>query len=146
MMQSRPAHSLFRLAGLREREVERLTSDMADKAALRERYRNNLKRLEALYQGVGATGACSPALSLNCAQYKQSVMQMAEVHRGDLALHEANMAIAQEALMAAARKHEALNQLLEQRQNEGRHAQAAQEQKHQDDVAAQTWLRGRTWE
>lgn len=145
MMPSKPAHSLFRLADLREREVERLTADMANKTMLRERYRNNLERLETLYQSVGATGAYSPALSLNCAQYKQSVMQMVEAHRGDLSLHEANMAIAQEALMAAARKHEALNQLLEQRQNEERHAQVVQEQKHQDDVATQTWLRGRTW-
>lgn len=141
---SKPTRSLERLVDLREREVDRLTADMAAKTALRERYRNNVERLESLYRSVGATGAWSPALSLNCAQYKQSVMQLADAHREDLTLHEADMAVAQQMLMAAARKHEALSHVLEQRQNQVRHTQTVHEQKRQDEVATQTWFRGRT--
>lgn len=143
MMTSKPNRSLEQLVGLREREVDRLTADMATKTALCERYRNNVERLEKLCQSAGPSGAWSPALSLNCAQYKQSVMQLANAHREDLTLHEANMAVAQQVLTAAARKHEALFQVLERSRNQERHERNVHEQKRQDEVATQTWFRSK---
>ena len=143
MMMSKPSRSLEHLVDLREREVDRLTADMAAKTALCERYRNNVERLEKLYQSVGPSGALSPALSLNCAQYKQSVMQLADAHREDLTLHQADMAVAQQVLTAAARKHEALNQVLERSRTQERHERSVHEQKRQDEVATQAWLRSK---
>ena len=140
---SKPTRSLEQLVDLREREVDRLTADMAAKTALRDRYRSNVERLERLYQSVGATGVWSPALSLNCAQYKQSVMQLADAHREDLTLHEADMAVAQRVLTTAARKHEALNQVLEKSRTQERHERNVHEQKRQDELATQAWFRGK---
>lgn len=146
MTPSKPMQSLRRLVDLREREVDRLAADMAAKTRVRERYRSNLDRLDQLCRSAGASGAAAqlaPALSLNCGIYKQSVMQLAEEHRQDLALHEADMAVAQGVLAEAARRHAVLGQVLERQQNELRQAQVAFEQKRQDELATQVWFRER---
>lgn len=135
--------SLGRLIDLRERDVERLTTEFAAKQAVRERYLGNLARLDALRDGSGASGARSPVLSLNCAAYKQSVMQVAEAHRADLQLHEADMAVAQQALQAAARRREVLGQVQERHRRDVQRQQQAGEQKRQDELASQLWWRGR---
>jgi len=149
--------SLGQLVDLRERELDRLGADMASRRATRERYIGNLARLEKLCQSSGASGAptpgargkanerapFSPHVSLNCGSYKQAVMKMADAHRVDLSLHEADMAVAKRVLLEAARRHEALDQELT-RQREGvRKSQNAREQKRQDDLALQVWRRGR---
>lgn len=139
----RNLHSLGRLIELREREVERLTAEVAAKQALRERYLGNLRRLEQLCAGTGASGAPSPALALNCAAYKQSVMQLADAHRGDLALHEADMALSSRALAEAARRREVLAQVHDGQQRALLRLQEAGEQKRQDEIAAQVWLRSK---
>jgi outer membrane protein TolC len=64
---------------------------------VRERYQKNLERLTGLYTDSGPSGALPLALSVNCGNFKQAVMQMADQHRTDLHLHEANMAISQRA-------------------------------------------------
>ena len=147
--------SLSTLVNLREQEVERLTTDVAAKQAVRERYRRSLARMEQLCRDSGAssdaggdtvpgalTPMLSPALSLNCAAYKQSVMQMADAHRADLALHEADMAVAQRALHAAVNKREVLDTVLQRQLGTLQRQQAAREQKREDDLAAQVWMRG----
>jgi len=145
--------SLQRLVDLREREVERLGADMSARQATRNRYATNLARLEQLYTGSGATGApprragadgrISASLSLNCASYKQAVMRMAAAHRVDLSLFEADMAVAKRALLAAARRSEALGQELARQQDHALKVKSSREQKRQDDIALQTWRRGR---
>lgn len=145
--------SLQRLVDLREREVERLGADLSARQATRNRYATNLARLEQLCEGSGASGAPSKragadarlslSLSLNCASYKQAVMRMAAAHRVDLSLFEADMAVARRALLAAARRHEALGQELARQRDTALKAKSSREQKRQDDIALQTWRRGR---
>jgi flagellar export protein FliJ len=135
--------ALSRLVELRERELERLSTDMASRQAVRTRYQENLARLDRLHQDLGPTGRLSPALSLNCGAYKQAVMHLAASHREDLALHEADMDVARQALAAAARQREVLGQVLERRERAARHQQQARERKHQDEIATQVWQRDR---
>jgi len=135
-------NSLNRLVDLREREVERLQAEVGAKEVLRQRYRSNLERLETLCNGSGASGGLQPTLALNCADYKQAVLQLATTHRESLVLHEADMAATQRALVLASRRHQVLDQVRE-RQHEGiRQAASVREQKHQDELAAQVWWRG----
>ena len=94
-------NSLGTLVHLRGIEVDRLQAEMAAQRATSARYRDNLARLDGLAQGSGASGALPLALALNCGQYKQAVMQMADTHRTDLSLQEANMALSQRALTSA---------------------------------------------
>ncbi|MBX5461008.1 MAG: flagellar FliJ family protein [Steroidobacteraceae bacterium] len=148
--------SLGRLADLRAREVERLSADFASREATRSRFLGNLARLEKLCETSGASGAplqtgrsglpgarLSPSLSLNCGSYKQAVLRMAHAHRVDLALHEADMAIARRALIAAARRRDAINKELARQQRTVRRSQNTREQKRQDDLALEVWRRGR---
>lgn len=136
--------SLGTLVHLRSIEVERLQAEMAAQRATSARYRANLERLEGLAQGSGPSGALPLALALNCGQYKQAVMQMADTHRTDLSLHEANMAVSQRALTSAWSRRELLDQVLEQKKDAAGLAQQRVDRKRQDDLATQAWMAGRT--
>lgn len=135
--------SLSTLVTLREREVDKLTADVASQQAVRERYLRNLDRMDQLCASTAAQPAVSPLLAMNSGEYRLSLMQMADQHRQQLALHEADMALSRQALQDAARRREVLDQVLTRQQGAAQRAQAAQDQKRQDDLAAQVWLRGR---
>ncbi len=135
--------SLDTLVTLRSRDVDRLQADLSGKAGVRDRYRANLERLAGLCAGSGASGALPLALSINCANYKQAVMQIADAHRNDLDLHEADMAVTQQALNSAWRKREVLGQVLEQKRNDLSNEQQKHDRKQQDELAIQAWHRGR---
>ena len=137
-------NSLGTLVHLRGIEVDRLQAEMAAQRATSARYRDNLARLDGLAQGSGPSGALPLALALNCGHYKQAVMQMADTHRTDLSLHEANMALSQRALTSAWSKRELLGQVLEQKQDAADLAQQRVDRKRQDDLATQAWMAGRT--
>lgn len=137
-------HSLTQLANLRQREVDSLATDMAEKQRVRQRFLSTLERIDSLYQGSGASGAASPVFSLNCANYKQSVLQMAQRHREDLARQDADIAAAGVALQAAALRHGVLTQLIERHLTVEAHAERRTEQKSQDDMGAQLWWRARS--
>jgi flagellar export protein FliJ len=153
MTSPRRIKQLGQLVELRESEVNRLSAELADKQAVRQRYLANLARLEGLCVSSGASGTqkpadpsastFSPALSLNVGGYKQVVMKMAAAHRVDLSLHESEMLNTQRLVTAAARKHEALDQVLDRRRVGLRRHNEVRQQKRQDDIAAQMWLRGR---
>ena len=136
--------SLGTLVHLRGIEVDRLQAEMAAQRATSARYRDNLARLEGLAEGSGPSGALPLALALNCGHYKQAVMQMADTHRTDLGLHEANMALSQRALTSAWSKRELLGQVLEQKQDKADLAQQRVDRKRQDELATQAWMAGRT--
>lgn len=136
--------SLGTLVHLRSIEVDRLQAEMAAQQATSARYRANLDRLESLAEGSGPSGALPLALALNCGQYKQAVMQMADTHRTDLSLHEANMAVSQRALSSAWTRRELLGQVLEQKQDAADLAQQRADRKRQDDLATQAWMAGRS--
>jgi flagellar export protein FliJ len=148
MSSDETTQTLALLVELREREVERLSADIADKRATRERYMRNLERLEQLSSDCGpssTTGAASQprsfaaALSLNNAGYKQVVTKMADTHRLDLGLHEADMAVTQRSLAEAARRHEALDLILRRKEERIRRNRARREQRRQDETASQMW-------
>jgi flagellar export protein FliJ len=136
-------HSLSRLVDVRERELDRMQADLAAKEAVRARFQGNLERMAGLCAGSGPSGALPAALSINCANFKQQVMQMADAHRLDLALHEADMAVAQRALAAAAVKKEVLGEVLARQRQQVQRAKSVVERKREDDLASQVWSRGR---
>jgi flagellar export protein FliJ len=133
--------SLTTLVALRERAVDRLTAEMAEKTTVRDRFRNNLERMEGLCAGDAPLGALPLALSINFAHYKQAVLQMADTHRADLSLHEADMAVTQRALVAAAHKREVLGQVLARKKAVVLDDQRRVEQRGQDELASQQWFR-----
>lgn len=135
--------SLSRLAELRDREVNRLNAELVARRSVRARYLDNITRMDDMYAASGPSGALSMALSGNCAEYKLAVLQMADIHRHDMMLYEADMAVAQRALTGAVRRSEALSTLLAQRQASLLREQAMREQKSQDDLAVQMWSRQR---
>ena len=136
--------SLGTLVELRSLDVDRLQADLASQEATRTRYQNNLARLAALTEGSGATGALPLALALNCGAYKQNVMAMADLHRTDLALHEANMAVAQRKLSDAWTRRELLGKVLEQQETLLSKEQDRIVRKREDDIATQSWMANRT--
>ncbi|MGC3962458.1 MAG: flagellar export protein FliJ [Rhodocyclaceae bacterium] len=146
MSKTAPFQSLSTVVDLREREKDRLVGELARVQNLSERHRKTLTRLEGLYQSAGASGAPKvahlSALSLNCGEYKQAVMRMADAQREQLAVQEAEVQQARQALTQAVRKHEALGQVLARKEADLAREVSQQEQKRQDDLATQAWLRG----
>ncbi len=135
--------NLTQLVQLRSTEVDRLESEVAAKAAVCARYQHSVERLTSLYAASGASGTLPLALSLNCGNYKQSVMQLVDTHRVDLGLHEADLAHTRRALHAAWAKREALGKVLVSTQDAEQAERARRGQLRQDEVATQLWLRGR---
>ena len=134
--------NLTTLVALRNTEVERLQTEMAAKTNVRDRYQKNLDRLTSLYTNSGASGNLHPALAGNCGDYKQAVMVMADNHRLDLHMHEADMAVSQQALNAAWAKREVLGKVLDKQQQVVTRQENAKERRQHDDLATQLWLRG----
>lgn len=136
-------HSLGTLVQLRSTEVDKLQTELARQEATRARYAANLARLHALAEGSGASGKLAPALAMNCGQYKQAVFALADIHRTDLQLHEANMAVSQRNLAQAWTRRELLGKVLEQQQDALAREQDRAARKREDEIATQSWLAGR---
>ena len=134
--------SLSTLVDMRSNEVDRLQSEVAAKESVRDRYQKTLDKLTDLYQSSGPSGRLPMALAMNCGDYKQGVMAMADNQRLNLHMHEADMAVSQRALTAAYVKREVLGHVLERHQDAAATAQRAQERKRHDELATQLWYRG----
>jgi len=146
MKREQTIRSIDTLVQLRTTRVERLQADLASQETVRARYQANLQRLDALAAGSGASGATlkvDPALALNCGAYKQDVLQMADSHRQDLVLHEANMAVSQQRLTDAWIKRELLGKVLAREQTALAAEHERKTRKREDDVATQSWLANR---
>jgi flagellar export protein FliJ len=145
--------SLDTLVELRSIEVDKLQTELARQEATRGRYQANLARLASLAEGSGASGnsmggnsaagKLAPALALNCGHYKQAVFAMADHHRTDLQLHEANMAVSQHHLAQAWTRRELLGKVLGQQQDALAREQDRAARKREDEIATQSWLAGR---
>jgi flagellar export protein FliJ len=139
--------SLGTLVRLRSTDVERLQADLAKQEATRARYQTSVERLTDLAVGSGASGhsagALSPALAANCGNYKQAVFALADSHRTDLHLHEANMAVAQRNLAQAWTRRELLGKVLAQQEAAFAREQDRAQRKREDEIATQSWLAGR---
>jgi len=141
MKPPRELASLGRLLAVRERAVDRLSAQMAEKARVRDRFRVNLERMAGLCAGDPAPGVQPLALAMNFGHYKQAVLRMADTHRADLVLHEADMAVTQRALQAASRAREALDGVLALKQQRRQEAERRTQQRHADEIASQRWSR-----
>ena len=140
--------SLDTLVQLRSTEVDKLQTELARQEATRARYQANLERLTSLAVGSGASGngaagRLAPALALNCGQYKQAVFALADHHRTDLQLHEANMAVSQHHLAQAWTRRELLGKVLGQQEELLSREQDRAARKREDETATQSWLAGR---
>jgi flagellar export protein FliJ len=135
--------NLRRLVDLRGRELERQQAELAAREQLCARSAAAVQRLEALNAQLGPTGASSPSLAVNGADYKQAVMQWADQQRQHLAAHEADVAAQRQTVLAVARRQEAVGQLLDRVGARLQAEDARHEQRGQDELAAQVWLRGR---
>ena len=142
--------SLGTLVRLRSSEVDRLQADLAKQEAMRARYQTSVDRLTALAEGSGASGQVaakpaarlSPALAVNVGNYKQAVFALADSHRTDLQLHEANMAVSQRNLAQAWTRRELLGKVLAQHEAAHARDQDRMARKREDEVATQSWLAG----
>ncbi|EKU81172.1 flagellar export protein FliJ [Massilia timonae] len=146
MKRENTIRSLDTLVQLRSTQVDRLQADLASQEATRVRYQVNLERLALLAEGSGASGATlalNPALALNCGAYKQGVLALADSHRTDLALHEANMAVAQGRLKDAWVRRELLGKVLVREQDALAVEQERATRKREDDIATQSWMAGK---
>jgi flagellar export protein FliJ len=141
--------SLGTLVRLRSSEVERLQADLAKQEATRARYQASVARLTDLAEGSGPSGqpvqglALSPTLAVNCGAYKQAVFALADTHRTDLHLHEANMSVSQRNLSTAWTRRELLGKVLTQQETAFARVQDRDQRKREDDIATQSWLAGR---
>ena len=141
MSQDRPTPGLQRLAELRERDVTQRQAELAQSLATGDRYRRRIEQLDAVWRTSTVTAKLVPSLSLNSAQYKQTVLEMAERQRADLARHEHQTEQARQALVHATRRQGAIDQVLALQQQAQARAQRSVEQKRQDELASQQWLR-----
>lgn len=132
---------LSRLVELREQELERCRYELAGEQLLRDRHLGTVRRLEALYADLGATINLRPELASNSAAYKDAMQGWIAQQRDDLALREAGLARARQALQEATRRQEASRQMLDKLHERGRIEAARIEQKHQDELAGTAWLR-----
>jgi len=138
--------SLDTLVRVRGTEVERLQTALAKKEATCARYQASVDRLTALAEGSGPSGQAagmrplSPALAMNCGNYKQAVFALAETHRTDLQLHEADMAVAQKSLAQAWTRRELLGKVLEQHEAAYARTLERTQRKREDEIATQSWL------
>ena len=138
--------SLDTLVRVRGTEVERLQTALAKKEATCARYQASVDRLTALAEGSGPSGhtagmrPLSPALAMNCGDYKQAVFALAETHRTDLQLHEADMAVAQRNLAQAWTRRELLGKVLEQHEAAYARTLERTQRKREDEIATQSWL------
>ena len=134
-------NNLARLVTLRQSEVDRRQADVADKQQVRDRYQRNLDQLDAMSRNTATRHVSSPSLALNNANYKQTIMRLADSHREDLALHDADMVAARQVLSEASRRCEVMAQLLVRERQTWQRAQSVQEQKDQDEMATKAWYR-----
>jgi flagellar export protein FliJ len=135
--------SLSRLVELRARERDRLGVELADKEALRARYRRNLQRMDELMTGLGQSGTTNLALSVNCGDVKASLLDTIHAHRNDLGRHEAEIEATRRALASASLRHEALERSLLRKRHALAVAGEKRDQKRQDQLASQAWHRTR---
>jgi flagellar export protein FliJ len=139
--------SLGTLVRLRSTEVDRLQSDLAKQEAMRARYQATVERLTDLAIGSGPSAQAetklSPAMAVNCGNYKQAVFALADTQRTDLQLHEANMAVSQRNLAQAWTKRELLGKVLSQHEAVFAREQNRAQRKREDEIATQSWLAGR---
>ena len=130
---------LSRLASLRGSRVQQMLGRVNYQKNLCQRYRNNITGLNRL---CGFTVPMTTPLQRdNQQQYKATLHKMVELQRRELQLAEENLARIQAELLAAMRSEKVVMQVIDTKMAQWHAALAQQEQKIQDGLAAQAWMR-----
>ncbi|MGE8497047.1 MAG: flagellar FliJ family protein [Pseudomonas sp.] len=130
---------LSRLASLRGSRVQQMLGRVNYQKNLCQRYRNNITGLNRL---CGFTVPMTTPLQRdNQQQYKATLHKMVELQRRELQLAEENLARIQSELLAAMRSEKVVMQVIDTKMAQWQAALAQQEQKIQDGLAAQAWMR-----
>ncbi|MDH1264440.1 MULTISPECIES: flagellar FliJ family protein [unclassified Pseudomonas] len=130
---------LSRLASLRGSRVQQMLGRVNYQQNLCQRYRNNITGLNRL---CGFTVPMTTPLQRdNQQQYKATLHKMVELQRRELQLAEENLARIQAELLAAMRSEKVVMQVIDTKMAQWQAALAQQEQKIQDGLAAQAWMR-----
>lgn len=132
--------SMRRLAQLREREVEALEAEQAQRQALVERSRNSLRRMRDLLEQVGLQSAHCPVRASNSAHYKASLVDLIATQTRDLARLLEAMEAGDVALQDATLRRERVMRALQGKQAELGRSIATRDQKRQDQLALQSWV------
>ena len=132
--------NLARLVELQQLTVERQQAEFASQQQLCARVRRTVERLESLGAQASLSGTQLPGLAQNHAAYKQAMLNWAEQQRQELARREAELDQARQAVLAAARREESLQTLLQRTGERVRSAEARREQKQQDEIANQSQM------
>jgi flagellar export protein FliJ len=135
------SRNLAQLIVLREQEMDQHQAGVARQRELVARYQKVVDRLDQVTSQLGASAHVVPSLAINCGQYKQAMLEWGVQQRHQLASHEADLVAQQAALMAVARKQEALGQLQRSVTQRLLTERLRREQKQQDELANQLWQR-----
>lgn len=133
--------TLSRLADLRGNKVRQMLGRVTYQQNLCQRYRNNIAGLERLCSF--SVPVSTPLQRHNQQQYKATLHKMIELQRRELTLAEENLKRIQRELLVAMRNEKVVVQVMEAKIDQWQQLLARQEQKIQDGLAAQAWMRGR---
>ncbi|MGV2290570.1 flagellar FliJ family protein [Trinickia sp. YCB016] len=142
MSAERTVKSMSGLLAARQGRIDRLTAEVASRQTTCGRYREQIDTIDRLrVDAASKVDRSSPALAVNCAGYQQSMATLAHEHRRLLALQEADLKAARRRLTELALQRERWQKALELRRGVLVQQQNVREQKRQDEMASQAWLR-----
>jgi flagellar export protein FliJ len=144
MTTERTVKSLSGLMAARQGRIDRLTTEVARRQTSCTRYREQIDTIDRLrVEAANTVDRASPVLATNCAGYQQSMAVLAQGHRRLLALQEADLQAARCRLTELALQRERWQKALDLRRDVLARQQNVREQKRQDEMASQAWLRSR---
>lgn len=130
---------LARLASLRNHKVQQMLGQVTYQQNLCQRYRNNITGLSRLC--TFTVPMTTPLQRNNQNQYKMTLHKMVELQQRELTIAEQNLSRIRDELMAAMRSEKAVTHVIDNKMSQWQQILGQQEQKIQDGLAAQTWLR-----
>lgn len=130
---------LSRLASLRNHKVKQMLGQVTYQQNLCQRYRNNITGLSRLCSFT--VPMTTPLQRNNQNQYKMTLHKMVELQQRELTLAEQTLSRIRDELMAAMRSEKAVTHVIDNKMTQWQQLLGQQEQKIQDGLAAQSWLR-----
>ncbi|MEN0036240.1 MAG: flagellar FliJ family protein [Cellvibrio sp.] len=130
---------LSRLASLRNHKVQQMLGQVTYQQNLCQRYRNNITGLSRLC--TFTVPMTTPLQRSNQNQYKMTLHKMVELQQRELSIAEQNLSRIRDELMAAMRSEKAVTHVIDNKMTQWQQILGQQEQKIQDGLAAQSWMR-----
>ncbi|OQS33877.1 flagellar export protein FliJ [Chromobacterium haemolyticum] len=128
------------LKAIQRVRVEKLEKDLALLNQQRDAYLKNIQSLQHMFDSMRVSGA-SCALEMNRADYRRQVLEMVKLHQWELSVHEAKMQAGREQLWQSALVQKKWEGAYEKVEKQYCHLQKVKEQKQQDELASQIFLR-----